>query len=67
MKSVDKRHDCVHRNGNDRDGNQHTDITNLYLTKLGVLFEQVAATLEDAMQETKIKRFFVDLSSNGQA
>lgn len=61
IKSVDKRHDCVHRNGRDKDGNQHKDITQDYLRKLGVIFENMAQSLEDAMTDAKVARFFEDL------
>ncbi len=63
MKSVDKRHDCVHRNGHDKDGNKHTDITKLYLIKLGILLEQLARGLEDSIQDAKIQRFFEDIGT----
>ncbi|MBY3243171.1 hypothetical protein HFO16_17575 [Rhizobium laguerreae] len=61
MRSVNKRHDCVHRNGNDKDGNKHTDIDQDYLRKMGTLFEGMAQSLEDSMRDAKVKRFFDDL------
>ena len=61
MKSIDKRHDCVHRNGNDNDGNKHTDITQDYLRQLGAIFEIMVDTLENAMTDAKVARFFENL------
>jgi hypothetical protein len=61
MKSIDKRHDCVHRNGKDKEDNQHTDITVDYLRKLGVIFEAMAEGLENAMQDAMIERWFEEV------
>lgn len=61
MKSLDKRHDCVHRNGHDKDGNKHTDIDKMYLIKLGILFEQSARSLETAIELAKIELPFEDV------
>ncbi|RAX37837.1 hypothetical protein DQ393_29535 [Rhizobium tropici] len=61
IKSVDKRHDCVHRNGVDRDGTSHTDISRDYLEKLGGLFGEMAETLENAIRDQQAKRFFDNL------
>ncbi|MBB3747195.1 hypothetical protein FHX10_006751 [Rhizobium sp. BK591] len=63
MKSVNKRHDCVHRNGNDKDGNKHTDIDQDYLRKMGTLFERMAQSLESSMRDAEVKRFFEDLEA----
>lgn len=56
--SVQKRHDCVHRNGVDTEGNKHTDITQDYLNKMGAIFEGMASDLEDAIRDAMTKRFF---------
>ncbi|MFK3962135.1 hypothetical protein ACI2KT_00975 [Ensifer adhaerens] len=61
MKSIDKRHDCVHRNGVDREGMLHEDITREYLDKIGELFEEMAKTLFDAIRLVQADRFFEDL------
>ena len=61
MQSVNKRHDCVHRNGKDKDGNVHVDITQDYLRELGTIFESMAEILENAMTEAQVARFFEDL------
>lgn len=61
MKSVDKRHDCVHRNGKDKEGNLHVDITQDYLRELGSIFESMAESLENAMTDAQVSRFFEDL------
>lgn len=61
--SVDKRHDCVHRNGVDKQGNKHTDITIEYLRILGDLFTEMVKSLEEAMSVAKLKQFFDDLDS----
>ncbi|UWU23019.1 hypothetical protein N2601_08755 [Rhizobium sp. CB3060] len=61
IKSVDKRHDCVHRNGADKNGIAHTDITRDYLEKLGGLFEEIAKTLENAIMDKQAAKFFENL------
>lgn len=64
--SVQKRHDCVHRNGIDTEGKQHTDITKDYLNKMGGVFEDLAAALEDAIIEAEAQRFFEDLEAKDE-
>jgi len=66
IKSVDKRHDCVHRNGVDKQGNKHTDITQDYLRKIGSIFEKMAESLEGAMSDARVKEFVESLGSPGQ-
>lgn len=61
VSSVQKRHDCVHRNGSDTEGNKHKDITPNYLRKMGQIFEEMAKSLENAMRDAHAKRFFKDL------
>ncbi|MBY5828564.1 hypothetical protein ACC676_00415 [Rhizobium ruizarguesonis] len=61
MKSIDKRHDCVHRNGADKNGIAHTDITRQYLEKIGVLFDEIAETLENAIRAQQAAKFFENL------
>lgn len=61
MKSIDKRHDCVHRNGVDKEGVMNEDITREYLEKIGDLFEEMAKTLDDVMRLVQAQRFFEDL------
>lgn len=61
VESVQKRHDCVHRNGVDTEGNQHTDITREYLNKMGEIFEGVAAALEESIGDAMARRFFEDI------
>ncbi|RVG70891.1 hypothetical protein [Sinorhizobium meliloti] len=61
LMSVGKRHDCVHRNGRDKDGNQHDDISSAYLKKIGTIFEGMAEALEDAIRDAQAKIFFEDL------
>jgi hypothetical protein len=56
--SVQKRHDCVHRNGVDIEGHKHTDITQDYLRKMGSIFEEMALSLESAMRDAQAKKFF---------
>ncbi|MBY5325257.1 hypothetical protein [Rhizobium leguminosarum] len=63
VSSVQKRHDCVHRNGFDTEGVKHTDITQDYLKKMGSIFEEMAQSLDDAMRDAQAKRFFEDLGS----
>lgn len=64
VESVQKRHDCVHRNGVDTEGNQHTDITREYLNKMGEIFEGVAVALEEAIRDAMARRFFEDIDGN---
>ncbi|MBY5546367.1 hypothetical protein HFO61_05920 [Rhizobium leguminosarum] len=61
MKSIDKRHDCVHRNGADKGGSKHTDITDDYLRKLATIFEEMAEALESAMSDAKVRQFIEGL------
>ncbi|WP_162895113.1 hypothetical protein [Rhizobium terrae] len=58
--SVNKRHDCVHRNGVAKDGTKHVDITDDYLRKIGTLFDGMAVALEDAMSDAKVRKFLED-------
>lgn len=64
MKSVDKRHDCVHRNGVDKEGNTHDDLTDDYLQKLGDIFSDMADALDNAIRDKKVKRFFENLDDD---
>ncbi|WFT91116.1 hypothetical protein [Rhizobium leguminosarum] len=64
MKSVDKRHDCVHRNGVDKEGNTHNDLTDDYLQKLGDIFAAIADTLDKAIRDKQAERFFKDLDND---
>lgn len=57
MKSIDKRHDCVHRNGVTKDGTRHDDITSDYLLKLGTLFETMGGTLDAAARHAQAQKF----------
>ncbi|KQQ72443.1 hypothetical protein ASF70_13005 [Rhizobium sp. Leaf321] len=61
--SVQKRHDCVHRNGFDTQGNQHTDITQEYLNRAGKIFECMAAALEDAIRHAEAKKWLEPLDA----
>lgn len=61
--SVQKRHDCVHRNGYNTKGNQHTDISRDYLNRLGDIFEGMAEALEEAIRHAEAKKFFDDLDA----
>lgn len=67
IKSVDKRHDCVHRNGVDKQGNKHTDITQDYLRKMGSIFEKMAESLEGAMSDARVREFVESLGSTEQS
>ncbi|MBZ5763053.1 hypothetical protein LAV84_28740 [Rhizobium sp. VS19-DR104.2] len=53
--SVQKRHDCVHRNGVDIEGCKHTDITQDYLRKMGLIFDEMALSLESAMRDAQTR------------
>jgi hypothetical protein len=64
LMSGSKRHNCVHRNGRDKEGNRHDDITSNYLRKLGGLFEGIAEALESAMSDAKVKQFVESLGSS---
>lgn len=55
VSSVKKRHDCVHRNGFNKEGKKHTDITREYLRKIGDAVEKMAESLENSIQDTKSK------------
>ncbi|RVP48130.1 hypothetical protein [Sinorhizobium medicae] len=60
MKSIDKRHDCVHRNGVDKEGTVHEDITREYLEKIGGIFDEIAKALDYAMRLVQAEKFFED-------
>ncbi|WP_037461908.1 hypothetical protein [Sinorhizobium fredii] len=47
LASVDVRHDCVHRNGRDKDSKVRDDITNEYLERLGRHFSRLASALDE--------------------
>lgn len=64
MKSIDKRHDCVHRNGADKAGALHDDITREYLDKIGELFEEMAETLDGAMGDLKVQKYLDNLDED---
>lgn len=63
MMSVPKRHDCVHRNGRNKSGNQIEFIERDYLNKVATIFEGMAKALEDAIRDAKAKEDFEDLVS----
>jgi hypothetical protein len=58
LSSVQKRHDCVHRNGLNMAGNVHRDITPQYLREIGRIFSEMAATLDRAVFALEVKRNF---------
>jgi hypothetical protein len=66
MKSIDKRHDCIQRNGADKDGTMHTDITRGYLENIGGIFEDIAESLEDAIRDANAKKFFEVQGAEGK-
>lgn len=55
--SVQKRHDCVHRNGVKKDGTKHVDITPQYLKLLGGVIEGMAQSLESAIRDAQVNKF----------
>lgn len=59
--SIQMRHDCVHRNGRDKDGKHHDTITHTYLAKLGKLFKQMAMDLDERILHINVERNFDDL------
>ncbi|MGX5721446.1 hypothetical protein [Shinella zoogloeoides] len=61
--SVQKRHDCVHRNGFDTEGKKHADITCEYLSRMGMIIEEMAQSLDNAIKDAQAKRFFEDLDA----
>lgn len=54
------RHDCVHRNGTDRDGNQLTAFTKPYVIEIGVLLSQLAHNIVKAINEKKAATFLAE-------
>ena len=59
--SIDKRHDCVHRNGANKNGVVHKDITDEYLASLSFLFDSMAEGLNSRIRELQAERHFDDL------
>jgi len=64
--SVDKRHDCVHRNGLTHTGQLHADISPDYIIRLAKLFEDMAQNLEDRLTDLKVERFLEDIDAGSK-
>jgi predicted RNA-binding Zn-ribbon protein involved in translation (DUF1610 family) len=52
------RHDCVHRNGRDKDGNELTVFTKEYVIGIGVVLSQLAHGIVKAFNEQNATSFF---------
>jgi uncharacterized C2H2 Zn-finger protein len=52
------RHDCVHRNGRDKDGVQLTVFTKEYVIEIGVILSQLAHDIVKAINESRAEWFF---------
>lgn len=64
VKSIQIRHDCVHRNGRDKSGHRHDTITHVYLNQLGRLFGKMALALDARIQALNVERHFEDLDTS---
>lgn len=51
LKAIEHRHDCVHRNGRDRDGKELDVFTNQYVAQIGQLLYRVASQIEFKFRE----------------
>jgi hypothetical protein len=58
--SIQVRHDCVHRNGCDKNGKRHDTITYAYLARLRKLFKQMAMHLDARILHMGVERNFED-------
>lgn len=56
--AVHFRHDCVHRNGRDKDGNLLTELTKEYITTIGSILSRVAHDLNEALLSRRAAKFF---------
>jgi hypothetical protein len=62
--AVDLRHDCVHRNGRDKDGNELTAFTKEYIKGIGGILSRTAHNIIKAFNERRAANFFsVEVSS----
>lgn len=57
-KAIEYRHDCVHRNGHDRDGNELFVFTKEYVREIGAILGKVAQELVAAFQARQAEAFF---------
>lgn len=46
LQAIELRHDCVHRNGRDKDGNAHEIFTTVYVGEIGTLIHEFADGIE---------------------
>lgn len=58
LKAIEYRHDCVHRNGRDKDGNDLNVFTKEYLNNIALLLSRVATTLEQKFRDLDANNFF---------
>ncbi|NRQ19020.1 hypothetical protein [Ensifer sesbaniae] len=49
MEAIGHRHDCVHRNGRDKDGNLLTVFTKDYIARIGAAMRQLVKSIDDAV------------------
>ena len=57
--AVRLRHDCVHRNGRDKDGIELTVFTKEYFIGVGVILSKLAHNIIKAFNELSAAEFFV--------
>lgn len=57
-KAIEYRHDCVHRNGRDRDGVERDVFTKAYIERIGTLLDQTGRAIMDSFAEMEANAFF---------
>jgi hypothetical protein len=62
--AVRLRHDCVHRNGRDKDGVELSVFTKGYVIGVGVILSQLAHNIIKAFNELTAAEFFVGSASS---
>jgi hypothetical protein len=62
--AVRLRHDCVHRNGRDKDGVELSVFTKEYVIGVGVILSQLAHNIIKAFRERDAAAFFVGSASS---
>ncbi|CAN5631057.1 hypothetical protein BH10PSE6_BH10PSE6_08100 [soil metagenome] len=58
LKAVDYRHDCVHRNGRDKDGNELDVLTREYIEDIAKLLHQIASAIDHKFRDRDAEAFF---------
>lgn len=58
LQAIEYRHDCVHRNGRDKDDNELDVFTKEYVGQIGLLLARVGAEIDRRFRELDAQAFF---------